>query len=278
MPTSLQNNAHRFKANPRLIWHLRHLLPIVMVAMWATLSPARIHADTTAATAITFVRLVQGSPDAPLLDVYVNGERITQAARYASISEYVPVKVSRQRAVVQMMQSGVKPSVQSSAQSGADGLVISGTFQLSAGQDYSLLTLGKVSKIGLQLLVDDNTIDAQGQAKVRLVHASADSPGIDIVTGNMSDQDQSPWFKNATYKTITPYSTVAPGAYSLLVRPAGTDANKLDVKGLFLELGSVTTIYAFGSWSGSPAFSLRLSTDLRPDVILPVTGADWSGS
>ena len=152
-------------------------------------------------------------------------------------------------------------------------VVISTSVTLQADNDYTVIAMGKLTKIAALVLQDDNTIGDPAKAKVRLIHLSPDSPLIDmVVLATNSAKDDQKLFANVAYKTPAGYIEVNPDTYSFVIRPADTSANILDVRGLSLQAASVTTIYAFGLWSGLPKLSVGVSLDLRPLIFLPVTG------
>jgi hypothetical protein len=207
----------------------------------------------------SFLRVAHGSPDGAAVDVFLNGVKQFETVKFQAVTDYLPVKPGTAR--IEVVASGTTPK---------DGpVLISTTTKLNASQDYTLVVFGRAKKLDVMLLSDDNTIDKDGQAKVRLVQLAPDAPAVDFV---VPAQNNLKLFTNVTYKTFTAYLRVPPGAYSFYVRPTGTDANKLDVKGLPLDPGSVTTIYAVGLWSGNPKFALAVSQDWRPEIVLPVTG------
>jgi hypothetical protein len=217
------------------------------------------HAPGVRAADDAFIRVVHGSPDAPPVDVYVNGKLIFQRIKFASVSEYLPVQVRSLQ--VQFVPQG--------ATLAQGPIVISTTLNARAAKEYSVIAVGKVAKIAPIVLEDDNTIGDPTKAKVRFVHLSPDSPAVDIVA---SGQTELKLFANAAYKSVANYIEVAPAEYAFVIRPADTSVSKLDVRGLMLEASTVTTIYAFGLWSGTPKLAVGTSQDLRPNIILPETG------
>jgi hypothetical protein len=229
------------------------LLGLMLGLLLLTAHVPRAHAANEA-----FIRIVHGSPDAPAVNVYINGNLTFEALKFTVISPYVPTRIGT--TLVQIVPQGAT-LVQGP-------IVLSATVNTRAGQEYSLIAMGKVAKIAPLMLEDDNTIGDPSKAKLRLVHLSPDSPAVDIVTG----QDDQKLFANAAYKTASRYIEVDPAQYSFVIRPAETSVNKLDVRGLVLDASTVTTVYMFGLWSNTPKLSVGTSQDLRPQIILPETG------
>ena len=210
----------------------------------------------------SYVRFVHGSPDAPAVDVYLNGNLAFESQTFKTISAYVPTRVGS--VVVQVVGHG--------AALAKGPVVMSTTMNTTAAREYSVIAVGKLAKIAALVLQDDNTIGNPAKANLRLVHLSPDSPAMDIVSG----KSDATLFTNAVYKSATKYIEIDPAEYAFVIRPAGTSVNKLDVRGLNLDAASVTTIWAFGLWSGVPKLAVGVSQDLRPQIILPVTGGEFS--
>ena len=228
------------------------LLSLLVVLM--AYAPAAQAADES------FIRFVHGSPDAPAVDVYVNGNLAFESLAFKTITAYVPTRIGA--VLVQVVAHGAALT--------QGPAVLSTTVNTRAAGEYSVIAVGKLAKIAPMVLQDDNTIGNPAKSKMRLVHLSPDSPPIDIVSG----QNDLTLFSNAVYKAATKYVEVEPAQYAFVIRPAGTSVNKLDVRGLNLDAASVTTIYVFGLWSGVPKLSVGTSQDLRPQIILPVTGGE----
>lgn len=65
---------------------------------------------------------------------------------------------------------------------------------------------------------DDNVTNVTSDASVEFVHASSQTPPIDILI------DDTPWESNLLYPNHTIYSTVTPGSRNIVVRLSGTSA------------------------------------------------------
>lgn len=205
------------------------------------------------------VRVIHASPDAPNVDVYVNGGKAFANAPFKGITAYA--KLPAGSYLVQVVPAG---------KSVAEGpVVISATLALEGGKDYSVAAIGKLAAIGAQVFVDNNGAPAAGKAHVRLVHLSPDAPAVDIVVPAANNLKL---FSNIAYKGAGDYTPVAAGSYNLLVNAAGTSTTALKVDGLNLKPGTVYTVWAFGLLAGTPALSAGVSADMEMHS-LPATGA-----
>lgn len=172
------------------------------------------------------VRVAHLSPDAPLVDVYVNGTKALSGVAFKDVSDYLPVPSGS-------ANFKVTPA------NAATPVVIDATVNLSDGGNYSVAATGFLSSIQPLLLEDDR--GTTGQAKVRFVHTSPDAPAVDIAV-----KGGPVLFSNVAFRQYSGYPQVAPGTYDLEVRPAGTSTVALSVPGVTLRSGTNYSIFAVG--------------------------------
>lgn len=230
-------------------------------AFYAVMALATVVALLASVT-VTFaagprVRVVHASPDAPAVDVLVDGQAAFTNAPFKGITNYATLAAGEHR--VQVVPAGqTQPSV------------ISATLTLDADKDYTVVAVGQLANIEPLVLVDNNSAPAAGKAHVRFVHASPDAPAVDIaVTGGPV------LFSNVAFKGVGDYLPVDAGSYDLEVRVAGTDTVALSVPAVKLDAGTVYTIFAMGLAGGQPALAAVPSVDARTatsPATLPTTG------
>ena len=195
--------------------------------------------DVTApSTATANVRVAHLSPDAPAVDVYVNGTKALSNVPFKDVSSYLPVPAGS-------TNFRVTPA------NAATPVVIDATVTLNAGGNYTVAATGFLAGIQPLLLEDDR--GTTGQSKVRFVHASPDAPAVDIaVTGGPV------LFSNYTFRQASPYPQVAPATYALEARPAGTNVVALSVPDVALRPGTNYTIFAVGLLSNKSLAALPI--------------------
>jgi hypothetical protein len=204
------------------------------------------------------VRVIHASPDAPAVDVYVNGGKAFSNAPFKGITPYA--KLPAGSYLVQVVPAG---------KTIAEGpVVISATLALEGGKDYSVAATGKLANIAPQVYVDNNSAPAAGKAHVRLVHLSPDAPAVDIIVPAANNLKL---FSNIAFKGAGDYTPVDAGTYAVAVNAAGTSTTALNVPGLVLKSGTVYTVWAFGLLAGNPALSAGVSVDMEMHT-LPATG------
>ena len=153
-----------------------------------------------------YVRVVHASPDAPNVDVWVDGEIVLTDVPFTAVSEYLSLPAGTY-------------NVQVTA-TGATDPVIDADLSLEAGTSYTVAATGLLADIAPVVLTDDRA-PASGQAKLRVFHASPSAPAsVDVAV-----TDGPVLVEGLAFPEATGYLTVDAGTYPLEIRAAGeTDA------------------------------------------------------
>ncbi|WP_423223755.1 DUF4397 domain-containing protein [Candidatus Amarolinea aalborgensis] len=207
------------------------------------------------------VRVVHASPDAPAVDVWVDGAKAFTNAPFKGITQYAGLTAGDHK--VQVVPTGK-----------TEPAVISATLTLDNDKDYTVVAVGKVANIEPLVLVDNNSAPAAGKAHVRFVHASPDAPAVDVAV-----KGGPVIFSNVAFKGVGDYTPVDAGTYDLEVRLAGTNTVALSVPGVKLDDGTVYTVFAMGLASGEPTLMAVPSVDsthkaASAPTTLPTTGGE----
>jgi len=211
---------------------------------------------TSAFAAGPRVRVVHASPDAPAVDVLVNGNVAFSNAPFKGITQYASLAAGTYD--VKVVPTGA-----------TEPAVISANLTLDADKDYTVVAVGRLAAIEPLVLIDNNSAPAPGKAHVRFVHASPDAPAVDIAV-----KGGPVLFSNIAFKGVGNYLPVDAATYDLEVRLAGTNTVALEVPGLKLNAGTVYTVFAMGLASGQPAVAAVPSVDAAAGpAVLPTTGS-----
>ncbi len=175
---------------------------------------------------IAQVRVVHLSPDAPAVDVAVNGTVAVEGAAYLDATGYLPVPAGDVRITV-------------TPAGAAAPVVIDATVPLGANAYYTIAATGFLADIQPVVLVDNTS--ASGQAKVRFVHTSADAPAVDVAV-----TEGPVLFGDVPFRGASAYANVDGGSYDLEVRVAGTQTVALPLPGVDLNGGVNYTAFAIG--------------------------------
>src|SRR5215207_1739 len=154
------------------------------------------------------VRLVHAAPDAPPADVYLNDAEIAQNLEFLTATEYVAVPSGDGRGV-RVTATGTP----------VEEAIIDTSLDFDPGQAYEILVTGGGDDLEATITGTDLRPLAQGQARVRVIHASPDAGAVDIGVKGSEDNI----FEGVDFRDATDYVVVDAGDYALEVRPGGED-------------------------------------------------------
>jgi len=178
------------------------------------------------------VMAVHASPDAPAVDLLVDGGVAGTGLAFPNNTAYLSVAAGTRN---------VKVNV-----SGTTNTVIDASLPVTGDANYTVFASDVVANIGAFVLTDDLTAPAAGKAHVRFVHLSPDAPAVDVAV-----KGGPVLFANKSFKQYTAFTPVAAGTYDLEVRLAGTTTVALPLNDIALQAGKIYTVFAKGLLSGS---------------------------
>lgn len=213
-----------------------YLLVLALLANVPGLAAAAPAAQPPAQAADTAkVRVIHASPDAPAVDVLVDGGRAITNLAFGEVAGYVDLPAGTH--AVAVVPAGAA----------ADAAVIQTNLELAAGKAYSVLATGRLAEISPVVLSDDRG-GPDSTARVRFAHLSPDAPAVDIAVAGGPVL-----FSNVPFREAAAYLDAPAGTLDLEARLAGTDTVALSVPNVTLEAGKVYTILAIGLAGGTPA-------------------------
>ena len=226
----------------------RVLLPVLLM-VFAVTSPRVLAQDSTptamdadmgvcsAALGIgmagdSCINVIHASPDAPAVDVYLDGALALEGVEFGQFSGWIAVPAGEHQ--VQVTAAG----------DDAANAVIDANVELAADAAYHVAATGHLADITPQIYqVNLSDLDSMGDpmARIRVIHTSPDAPAVDIALagGDVLIADLA--FPNASDALEVPA-----GSYDLEVRPTGTTDVALDLPGVELEAGMVYDVFAIG--------------------------------
>jgi len=124
------------------------------------------------------IRVIHGSPDAPMVDIYVEGSAtpVFEDLAYGDASAYATVDAGTYN--VQIRAAGADPA--------SAPVFETGNITLQTGDDLTALAAGLLAsndpadQFRVLALFEDFEAPAAGNAVVRVVHASPDAPTVDV--------------------------------------------------------------------------------------------------
>lgn len=178
----------------------------------------------------TCVNVIHASPDAPNVDIWVNGEPALTDVAYQDFSGWLALPAGEYHIVV-------TPTGES-----AESAVIDTTLTLEAGTAYHIAAVGFVADLAPAVIEADLSATDAGNARVRVIHASPDAPEVDIA---LIDGDV--LVSNLAFAGASEYLEVPAGTYDLEVRVAGTMDVALPLPGITLDENTLYDVIAVGT-------------------------------
>lgn len=207
------------------------------------------------------VRVVHASPDAPAVDVIVNGSKVPALTNivYFTASDYLELPAGSYDIQVVPAGTGGPPVID------ATGI------QLEAGKTYTIAAGDRLSAIQPVVFEEPPIVADPRRAYLRVYHLSPDAGPVDVrVAGGPA------LVSGLDFPNASDYVPVDPGTYDLQVVAAGTDTVALELKGAQVTGGKVYDVFAHGLASGAPALAAtvaeRTPVATNLPAQLPVTG------
>lgn len=196
------------------------------------------------------VRIGHCCPDAPNVDVHVDGAPVLEDVAFGDLSDYQTVAAGEHTVRV--------------VPAGGDEAVIEAELDLESDASYTVLATGMLEDIEPTVLVDDPGTVPADRSHVRFVHASPDAPSVSIGVRDGPDV-----FTDVGFRQASGYEAVDAGTYDLDVRPAGGDDVVLTVDGVSFSGGSAYTAIAVGQVADG-----SLEAILVEDGMIPMEADD----
>ena len=212
---------------------------------------ALVVVPAAAAGSDAFVRVVHASPDAPNVDVWVDGETVLTDVPFTAVSDYLSLPAGTYNVRV--------------TATGSTDAVIDADLTLEAGASYTVAATGLLAEITATVLMDNRT-PADGQAKLRVFHASPSAPAeVDLAV-----TDGPVLVEALAYAEATDYLTVDAGSYPLEIRAAGDAAAALSLEAA-LDAGQNYTAIAMDDPEADAGVQVIVATEAM--AAMPNTAA-----
>ena len=240
-----------------MVKHMSRLMVLVGMALAFFVAPAAFAQSASAS-----VRVVHASPDAPAVDVYVDGSKVLSNVPFFTASDYLSLPAGEHQ--FQVTVAGQPTSA----------AVIDAKATVEAGKAYSVVAEGLVGDKTLKPVItaDNLAAPAAGKAKVRVNHASPDAPAVDVKVASGPTL-----ITNLAFGKSSDYLEVAAGSYNLQVTPNGQSAVVIDLPNTTLEAGKIYDLFAVGTL-GDNTLKAQVTTPAvaasTAPTTLPSTGGE----
>lgn len=188
------------------------------------------------------IRISHASPDAPNVDVYINGNRILREFSFKETSNYLSLPAGKYQ--VDIYPAGDMVST-----------VLSRKLTVEAGKPYTVFAADSVEKLKLVVLEDHPSVPF-GESKVRFIHLSPDNQPVDIAVKNGDVV-----FHNIEFRSASDYLALSPLTVDLEVRATGTKDVLLPLPQVTFQSNQVYTLVAAGLSNGEPSIQPIILTE-----------------
>lgn len=200
------------------------IMAIMMVALVISLSASALAYNPNAK-----VRAIHASPDAPAVDIWVNGEKAFSNIYFKEATDFASLP-AKETYNIKVVPAGSTTPV-----------VIDADLEVKPFRKYTIVALDNLAEITPIVIEDKKLNIGRKVAAVRFIHASPDAPAVDIAVKNGPVL-----FSDVEFKEYSKYIRVPSGVYDLEVRLAGTDTVVLNIPGVSLMKEYAYTAVAVG--------------------------------
>jgi hypothetical protein len=176
------------------------------------------------------VRVAHFSPDAPDVDVLVDGDQVLADVTYGDISPYLELEPGTYTVTI-------------AAADDPETVAFEGEVEIDEAF-YTVAAIGELEEETFrpEVLTDAEPLPEDAEADsafVRVAHFSPDAPAVDVYA------DDEPLVEDVSFEDVSEYLAVPAGEYTLSIRPAGEEEEvaSFDVT---LEAETPYTGYAIG--------------------------------
>ena len=182
----------------------------------------------------TSVRILHAVPNAPNVDVYLNGYLITNNLAFGKISKYTELSPGEYE--FQLFQSGTygKP-------------LLTQNVQLIANANYTVSIVTLANALFLFRLKDDNVPATKSQALLRFINLSSNAPLLSLALPNGVTL-----FNEAEYLETTGYYQLSAGIYNFEILLGSSEVATKYINNITLDGGRFYTIYIIGLFNDKP--------------------------
>lgn len=180
------------------------------------------------------LRFLHASPNAPAVDIYVNGTKTVPRLGRGRITPYLELSPGSYSYAVRPAGAPVRTA----------NVLLAGRVQVVKDR---VATVAVTNRAGNRdrvrvTVFPDTGVRPFGVAKLRVAHLAFDAPAVDVVARGGKKV-----VSNLRVNRVTPYLNLPAGTYTLDVRPVGTKVNVLTLRNVRVEAGKVYTAWAVGA-------------------------------
>jgi len=186
---------------------------------------------------VACVVILHLAPDAPAVDIWVNGAVAVPGLEFGNDTGYVALPAGAYEVAI------------APAGGMATDAVWSGELEVEAGHVYQVAATGTLDEadeaefgVNVWQRMVGAWADDENTAIVEVFHTSPDAPGVDI-----APKGADPVIVDLVFGEVSDDLALPAGTYDLEVRATGTTTVALELPGVALEAGKIYSIFAEGT-------------------------------
>jgi hypothetical protein len=206
---------------------------ILLMALALIVAMVGLVPQASKAQSSNMIRVMHASPDAPPVDIFVDGQAVLTNVPFFTLSGALS------------LPDGTYEVAIAPAGAGIDSAVYVTDLSVENGYAGTVVALNSLANLDVGLYDDDMSPTPAGQARVRIIHASPDAPAVDIKLAGTGTAVVS----NAAFTDAATVEVPA-GTYAFDITPAGSSTVVFTTPSLRFEAGWSYTLVATGFLKG----------------------------
>lgn len=202
----------------------------------ALIIPGYASAQSVGTPAPAELRATHLSPNAPAVNIFIDGQPAILEVSYATTTAYRPIAPGKHRMQISLASDSLSEAV------------IDTTIDIIRGRPYTIALLQPLERIEARLLSDSTKSPPSGQTRLRVIHAAPSAGAVDIwALGSDAPLLTDQYFGQVDYVNLPP------GEFAFRFAVAGTTGSLLTSQRLRLEPGWTYTIALAGTGTDTDA-------------------------
>ena len=195
------------------------------------------------------IRVLHGSPDAPNVDVLVDGQPVLTDVPYKTASQFLSILAGTRN---------IKVNV-----AGTSTSVIDADIDFATDSLKTIIATNFAAQIEALILDDEGTPPSGNLLRIRVVHSSPSAPPVDVyVTAPGADiNSATPTLSNVPFKTNSDFLEIPEGDYQIRITATGSKNPVYDSGTVPLNAGSILTAVAVDATGGASPVTLIVLTN-----------------
>lgn len=219
-------------------------LPLAMLAIACACLIGAQSVSASSRADKSHLRVVNASPKASSVDIYVDGKKVLSDFSFGKVSDYDSLSAGKHEIKV------------APAGKGENDAIMTASANVAPKGYYTIAATGtKQGDMSLKAFKDNNTGNTK-EAKARVYNLSPDLGAINVKSGNKT------LIKNLNYEQASDYVTFPAGSHTLEATATHTD-KKLPIKA-DAKAGKVYSVFVLGQLKGQPPLTYKeKTTDMK---------------